>query len=124
MQRSVDMVQSIRQSENYVSEKLPLTIGHPTDLTDDKENDYYIGEIKVTEVESFVPITIQKENNREEIEFEIGYGICYGQNETKAIAMSILDQSLEFGSKGYPTQDEEFVCFILIRSSRVGLSPI
>ena len=23
--------------------------------------------------------------------------------------MSILDQSLEFGSKGYPTQDEEFV---------------
>lgn len=89
--------------------KVPLTIAHPTDSTDDIDNDYYIGEIKVTEVESFVPITIQKENNREELEFEIGYGICYGQNETKAIAMSILDQSLEFGSKGYPTQDEEFV---------------
>lgn len=89
--------------------KLPLTINHPADSSEDIENDYYIGEIKVTEVESFVPISTQKENHAEELEFEIGYGICYGQNETKAIAMSILDQSLEFGSKGYPTQDEEFV---------------
>lgn len=86
--------------------KLPLTIGN---LSDDLENDYYIGDIKVTEVESFVPISIPKENNTEEIEFEIGYGICYGQNETKAIAMSILDQSLELGSGVHPTQDEEFV---------------
>ena len=89
--------------------KLPLTIGYPTDKTDDEENDFYIGEIKVTEVEAFVPVSSQKENNREEIDFEIGYGICFGQNETKAIAMSILDQSLELGSQGYPTQDEEFV---------------
>jgi alpha-D-ribose 1-methylphosphonate 5-triphosphate synthase subunit PhnI len=89
--------------------KLPLTISHPIDPTDDFTNDYYIGEIKVTEVESFVPITVQKDNHREELEFEIGYGICYGQNETKAIAMSILDQSLELGRKGHPTQDEEFV---------------
>ena len=36
-------------------------------------------------------------------------GFVIGQNETKAIAMSILDQSLELGSQGYPTQDEEFV---------------
>ncbi|MEK5036998.1 carbon-phosphorus lyase complex subunit PhnI [Sporosarcina sp. FSL K6-3457] len=89
--------------------KLPLTISYPTDPTDDIDNDYYIGEIKVTEVEAFVPISTQKENNVEEIEFEIGYGICYGQNETKAIAMSILDQSLELGSGVHPTQDEEFV---------------
>ena len=89
--------------------KLPLTIGYPTDKTDDEENDFYIGEIKVTEVEAFVPVSSQKENDREEIDFEIGYGICFGQNETKAIAMSILDQSLELGSQGYPTQDEEFV---------------
>ncbi len=89
--------------------KLPLTISHPTDSSDERTNDYYIGEIKVTEVEAFVPISIQKENNTEEIEFEIGYGICYGQNETKAIAMSILDQCLEVGSQDHPTQDEEFV---------------
>jgi len=89
--------------------KLPLTISHPTDQSDKEENDYYIGEIKVTEVESFIPVSVQKENNVEEIEFEIGYGICFGQNETKAIAMSILDHGLEVGKKEYPTQDEEFV---------------
>ena len=47
--------------------KLPLTISHPADSSDDIENDYYIGEIKVTEVESFVPVSVQKENNTEEI---------------------------------------------------------
>lgn len=88
---------------------LPLTIAYPTDQTSDEENDFYIGQIKVTEVESFIPITIKNENNEEEIEFEIGYGICYGQNETKAIAMSILDQALEHGNKDYPTHDEEFI---------------
>ena len=88
---------------------LPLTIAYPTDQTDDEENDFYIGQIKVTEVESFIPIPIKNENNEEEIEFEIGYGICYGQNETKAIAMSILDQALEHGNKDYPTHDEEFI---------------
>ena len=89
--------------------KLPLTISHPTDLFNDVENDYYIGEIKVTEVESFIPVSVQKEKDVEEVEFEIGYGICFGQNETKAIAMSILDHGLENGTKEYPTRDEEFV---------------
>ena len=42
-------------------------------------------------------------------EFEIGYGICYGQNETKAIAMSILDQCLEHTESNLPPHDEEFV---------------
>jgi len=88
---------------------LPLTISYPTDSTNDEENDFYIGQIKVTEVESFIPITTKNEHNEEEIEFEIGYGICYGQNETKAIAMSILDQALEHGNKEYPTHDEEFI---------------
>ncbi|GIN21914.1 MAG TPA: carbon-phosphorus lyase [Bacillus bacterium] len=88
---------------------LPLTISDPADQTNDEENDYYIGQIKVTEVESFIPITTKNEKNEEEIEFEIGYGICYGQNETKAIAMSILDQALEHGKKDYPTHDEEFI---------------
>ncbi|MGE7022785.1 carbon-phosphorus lyase complex subunit PhnI [Solibacillus cecembensis] len=89
--------------------KLPLTVAYPMDQTNDEENDFYIGQIKVTEVESFIPITTKNEKNEEEIEFEIGYGICYGQNETKAIAMSILDQALENGNQDYPTHDEEFI---------------
>lgn len=88
---------------------LPLHITHPTAIEESDEADFYIGSIKVTEVESFIPVPIKKARGVEEIEFEIGFGICYGQNETKAIAMSILDQCLEEQNEDFPTHDEEFV---------------
>lgn len=88
---------------------LPVYVEHPNEMEKDAEDDFYIGDIKVTEVESFVPVTVKNENNEDDLEFEIGYGICYGQNETKAIAMSILDQCLEHPEFDFPTHDEEFV---------------
>lgn len=81
----------------------------PFDERKEDEDAYYIGEIKVTEVETLFPEDIQKSNRQKEIEFSLGYGICYGQNETKAIAMSILDHCLETGNPEYPTHNEEFV---------------
>ncbi|HWQ41709.1 MAG TPA: carbon-phosphorus lyase complex subunit PhnI [Desulfosporosinus sp.] len=78
------------------------------DEREDKDA-YYIGEIKVTEVETLFPTSVRKENGQRVIEFGLGYGICYGQNETKAIAMSILDHCLEIGGSEYPTHNEEFV---------------
>ncbi|EKN65919.1 phosphonate metabolism protein [Neobacillus bataviensis LMG 21833] len=89
----------------------PLYIDNPVDEWKEDEDSYYIGEIKVTEAEMLIPVPIQKGNGKEEIEFEIGYGICFGQNETKAIAMGILDHSLEKGNAEFPTQDEEFVLY-------------
>lgn len=89
----------------------PLYIDNPVDEWKEEEDSYYIGEIKVTEAEMLIPVPIHKVNGKEEIEFEIGYGICYGQNETKAIAMGILDHSLEKGNAEFPTQDEEFVLY-------------
>lgn len=88
---------------------VPIYVKHLNEMEQDIENEFYIGEIKVTEVESFVPTNVINENNEYELEFEIGYGICYGQNETKAIAMSILDQCLEHTEFDFPTHDEEFV---------------
>lgn len=88
---------------------LPLYINNPLNTSIDEEDDFYIGDIKVTEVETFIPKENQKNSEKNDIKFDIGYGICYGQNETKAIAMSILDQCLELGDKRYPTRDEEFV---------------
>jgi alpha-D-ribose 1-methylphosphonate 5-triphosphate synthase subunit PhnI len=73
------------------------------------EEGYYIGEIQITEVESVVPVTVPRGQGESEIVFELGYGVCYGQNETKAIAMSLLDQCLENPDQSYPTHDEEFV---------------
>lgn len=90
---------------------LPVYIDNPVDEMKEEEDSYYIGEIKVTEAEMLIPVTIEKGNGKEEIEFEIGYGICYGQNETKAIAMGILDHSLERGRAEYPSEDEEFVLY-------------
>ncbi|MGF7058768.1 carbon-phosphorus lyase complex subunit PhnI [Brassicibacter mesophilus] len=89
--------------------RLPIYIDDPLNTSHDDEDSFYIGEIKVTEVETIFPNSIKKENGKNEMEFEIGYGICYGQNETKAIAMSILDHCLETRDPRYPTHDEEFV---------------
>ncbi|MEH7386377.1 carbon-phosphorus lyase complex subunit PhnI, partial [Bacillus sp. JJ1521] len=63
---------------------LPVTIDHPIHLADE-DDAFYIGEIKVTEAEMLMPVTVEKEYGKKEIEFEIGYGLCFGQNETKAI---------------------------------------
>lgn len=75
----------------------------------DSNDDYYIGEFRVTEVESVVPVSVPRGGGKAEIEFDIGYGVCFGQNETKAIAMSLLDQCLERPDPDHPTHDEEFV---------------
>ncbi len=88
---------------------VPLFVKQPYEVESRVEDQYYIGEIRVTEVESFVPTKVKNEQNQEQLEFEIGYGICYGKNETKAIAMSILDQCLEKQGSSLPTHDEEFV---------------
>lgn len=88
---------------------VPLFVKQPYETENKVEDQYYIGEIRVTEVESFVPTKVKNEQNKEQLEFEIGYGICFGKNETKAIAMSILDQCLEKQGSSLPTHDEEFV---------------
>jgi len=88
---------------------LPVYVDNPFNEQNEDEDAYYIGEIKVTEVETLFPTTVQKGNGQKVLEFGLGYGICYGQNETKAIAMSILDRCLEIGNAEYPTHNEEFV---------------
>lgn len=86
-----------------------VRVGHqPIHVAVDGEDEaYYIGSIKLTEVESFIPANVSK-NGKEVLEFDIGYGACFGQNETKAIAMSILDHALE-NPENTPIHDEEFV---------------
>lgn len=89
---------------------LPVYIDSPFTESTEEEDSYYVGSVKVTEVESIVPTTIKRSDGSKEEHLEIGYGICYGQNETKAIAMSILDRCLEVKGEA-PTHDEEFVLY-------------
>jgi alpha-D-ribose 1-methylphosphonate 5-triphosphate synthase subunit PhnI len=64
-----------------------------------------IGEIKVTEAEVIARITAAGEEAR----FTLGYGLCFGHNETKAIAMAVLDRALAVEEPGAPSEDQEFV---------------
>ncbi|MBJ9988085.1 MULTISPECIES: carbon-phosphorus lyase complex subunit PhnI [Paenibacillus] len=91
--------------------RVPICIDDPLGTGADDEDSYYIGEIKVTEAEMLMSAAVAKEQGGKELSFEIGYGLCYGQNETKAIAMGILDHSLEQGDSRFPTQDQEFVLY-------------
>lgn len=90
--------------------KQSITVANPMNIEDD-DDAYTIGEIKVSEVESLIPVTMKTKTGESKLEFRIGYGIALGQNETKAIAMSILDQCLESEEKIYAVNDEEFVLY-------------
>jgi alpha-D-ribose 1-methylphosphonate 5-triphosphate synthase subunit PhnI len=89
--------------------QLPVVIEDPLFGAEGEDDQYYIGEIQITEVEMLVPVTVNKGQGKKEIEFELGYGICYGQNETKAVAMSLLDHNLENPNPAHPSESEEFV---------------
>lgn len=89
---------------------LPVYVSHPNE-EGSEEDDYYIGDVKATEAEMLMPFMAEKENGRKELEFEIGYGLCFGQNETKAIAMGILDNCLEHPNNSFPSHNEEFVLY-------------
>ncbi|MBS4192562.1 carbon-phosphorus lyase complex subunit PhnI [Bacillus sp. FJAT-49705] len=90
--------------------QLPIHISHPFELGEE-EDDYYIGEVKVTEVEMLIPVAVEREYGEKDLDFEVGYGLCFGQNETKAISMSILDYSLEHPNHAFPSHNEEFVLY-------------
>lgn len=72
----------------------------------DSEESLVIGEILLTEVEA---LTGSLDSNRESMAtMDSGYGLIMGRCETKAIAMAIVDASLNTEGDG-PAQDQEFV---------------
>lgn len=79
----------------------------------DPDDSYYVGEVLATEVESLIPVSVPLGRGKTRLEFDVGYGFAFGQNETKAIAMSIVDQGLERPDPSYAAQDEEFVLTVV-----------
>ena len=73
-----------------------------------EEEELCIGEILVTEVEALVPSHTETDEDFDQMTLSGGYGLIFGRNENKAIAMSIADASLET-TGDTPSQDEEFV---------------
>lgn len=65
-----------------------------------------IGEVKVTEAEI---ISETRDDSGDLPRFSLGYGLCLGHNETKAISMAVLDRSTQVEEPGAPSEDQEFV---------------
>ena len=72
--------------------------------------DIHVGRMKLTEC---VMVNRQDDAARKSAGFVTGYGLVFGQNERKAMSMSLLDRSLagekNTGKTDYPAQDPEFV---------------
>lgn len=84
---------------------LPVMLPHPVtgELIE-------AGEVLVTECE--VVAMYEDEDGDAPPRFTLGYGACFGHNEVKAIAMAILDRSLQKGMRdgpSNPSEDPEFV---------------
>ncbi len=79
---------------------LPVSVKSPID-----GRETFLGEVPVTEVELISRIT----NIEGSPKFQVGYGICFGHNETKAISMATLDVAMRAETCKYPSEDQEFV---------------
>jgi alpha-D-ribose 1-methylphosphonate 5-triphosphate synthase subunit PhnI len=64
-----------------------------------------LGEVKVTEAE----VISRLEGADGPPRFTLGYGLCFGHNETKAIAMAVLDRAMAAAEPASPSEDPEFV---------------
>lgn len=91
---------------------VPVTIAAPGGAGgDDAADAYYLGALPVTEVESLIVTDETDDRGNHFSGLDVGYGLVMGGDESKAIAMSVLDHSLRVDDVRYPTQDQEFVLY-------------
>lgn len=101
-------VGELRRGELAVTIDVPGTDGRGETAADDA---YYLGSICATEVESLIACDEVDERGRHRSALDVGFGLVMGTDESKAIAMSVLDHSLRADDVRYPTQDQEFVLY-------------
>jgi alpha-D-ribose 1-methylphosphonate 5-triphosphate synthase subunit PhnI len=79
------------------------------DYQDKDDSLWYVGEILLTEVDAFIPKSVASADRKGNIlQVAVGYGLTFGRCETKAIAMSILDCTLDMPGNA-PCHNAEFV---------------
>lgn len=90
---------------------LAVTIDAPGSTDASADDAYYLGSIPATEVESLIVCDEDDGAGGHRSALDVGYGLVMGSDESKAIAMSVLDHSLRADDVRYPTQDQEFVLY-------------
>jgi alpha-D-ribose 1-methylphosphonate 5-triphosphate synthase subunit PhnI len=81
----------------------------PVKLKDPSGRIRYIGKIEVTEAEMIASTSVSKKT--ELPSYTVGYGLCFGQNDTKVICMGILDTTMRNPDASMPANDQEFVLY-------------
>lgn len=81
----------------------------PVRIKDPSGRIRYAGKIEVTEAEMVSSVSAGKRNAVPK--FTIGYGLCFGQNDTKVICMGILDTTMRSPDVNAPANDQEFVLY-------------
>ena len=81
----------------------------PVRVRDQSGRVRYIGKIEVTEAEMISKMKVTKKKKLPL--YSIGYGLCFGQNDTKAICMGILDRAMRNPDPDSPSNDPEFILY-------------
>jgi alpha-D-ribose 1-methylphosphonate 5-triphosphate synthase subunit PhnI len=78
------------------------------EVTDSRGRKRCIGRIRLTEAHMVCNMQVR---GREPVPYlSLGYGLCFGQNEVKAISMGILDRTMRDEGDA-PSQSQEFVLY-------------
>jgi len=81
----------------------------PVRVKDNTGRIRYVGKVELTEAEMISSMKVPKKGAA--ALYAIGYGLCFGQNDTKAICMGILDRSMRTPDGKSPANDQEFVLY-------------
>jgi alpha-D-ribose 1-methylphosphonate 5-triphosphate synthase subunit PhnI len=84
----------------------------PVRVTDARGRLRAIGRIRVTEVQTVGRMRVAKKDGIPYI--SVGFGLCFGANETKGISMATLDSAMRMagtGAKEGPANSQEFVLY-------------
>ncbi len=82
---------------------VPVWVRHPA-----TEASLFAGEVLMTEAQ-VISEKLSSHHGDNRPVFSVGYGLCFGHNEVKAISMAILDRSTSAESPKAPAEQEEFV---------------
>ncbi|WP_263351122.1 carbon-phosphorus lyase complex subunit PhnI [Acidicapsa acidisoli] len=81
----------------------------PVRIVDKRGRRRYAGRIKVTEAEMVGSDDRGPKSAAPKL--SIGYGLCFGQNETKAICMGVVESALREPNPDNPANNQEFVLY-------------
>jgi len=87
-----------------------LRVGQvPLRVVDPRGRRRYLGKIRVTECEMVGGARKRKKKGPPLL--SVGYGLCFGQNETKAICMGMVESALRTPDPASPASNQEFVLY-------------